>query len=171
RGQVFVAERPVFPVTVKRRRLQIKIAQPQADSPPDVGAASRHAQPSLPTEGLVVGGSVRLFEVVAKPVVGVLVARPQLRLHGARLADQLRGAIAVLEVEGTLVLAEVFVAVLAAGVHQGHLEPGLRQPFAGPPARGARAYHDHVELTLRLVSHQTSSGFIGATYDLAGPNL
>src|SRR5439155_3768604 len=162
-------DRPVPSVADKRPGLQIKVAQPQADSPPDVRAASRHAQPPVPTEGLVLGGGVGLFDVVAKPVVGVLVAGSQLRLHGTRLADHLRGAVAVLEVEGTLVLAEVLVAMLAAGVDQRHLEPGLRQPFARPPAGSARAYHDDVELILRLVSHQTSSGYIVADHGLDGP--
>src|SRR2546426_4530829 len=77
RGQVLVADRPVFSVTVERRGLQIEIAQPQADSAPDVGAASRHAQASLPTEGLFLSRGVRFLQVVAKPVIGVFIAGPQ----------------------------------------------------------------------------------------------
>src|SRR5260370_39391149 len=107
RLDVFVAERPVFAVTIERGGFEIPIAEAQTDAAPDVSSSARHAQATHPVKGLVGGRCIRLFQIVDEPVERIFVANAEFDLDRAGLADDFRRAVAVLEFEHWLVFTEI----------------------------------------------------------------
>ena len=117
---------------------------------PDVGASTDHAHAALPAERLVVGGGVRLLDVVREPVVVPLAARVAVALLRPRLANQFARLVAVFQLERRNVLGEVVVALRLSRFEQRDLDAGFGEPLGGPSTRGARADHDHIELDVRF---------------------
>ncbi len=153
RLDVFVAERPVFTIAVERSRLEIPVAEAQADSSPDVGAPTGHAHAAHPVKGLVAGSGVRLLDIVDEPVVRIFVANAEFDLDGPRLANEFVGLVAILELEFGLVLGEILVGLRAAGFEKGDLQSGFRKAFAGPTPGSSGANHDHIKCLIFPLGH------------------
>ncbi len=133
-GEVGVGKRPVLTEAVEGRGLEVEVGVAVALPAPDVRAASDHAGPPLPAEGLPFGGGIGLLEVVHEPVVVVLATRVAILLLGPRLADQVVGLVAIGQLEGGLVLGVVGGREHAARVEKPDLEAGFGQA-AWPPSR------------------------------------
>ena len=151
---VFVAERPVFAVTIERGGFEIPIAEAQADAAPDVGAAARHAKATHPVKGLVGRSCVWLFQIVDEPVERILVANAEFDLDGAGFSDDFRRSVAVLELERGLVFGEILVGLQAAGFQQRDLQAGFREALAGPASGSTGADDDDIIRMVLLLRHK-----------------
>ncbi len=151
---IFVAERPVFAVTVVRGGFEIPIAEAQAYAAPNIGAAAGHPQATHPVEGLVGGSGVRLFEVVDEPVVVVFAADLKFGLDGTRLADDFFGEVAVFEFERWLVFGEILVGLWTASFEQRDLQAGFSKALAGPASGSAGTDHEDIVGLLFLFRHR-----------------
>src|SRR5258708_6852785 len=152
---VFVTERPILAVTVKRSRLEIPIAKAQADAAPNVGAAPGHAQAAHPVERLVRGHCVWFFEIVDEPVVGIFVANSEFDLDGPRLADEFRGLVPIFELKFWLVLREILIGLRTAGFEESNFEASFRKAFASPASGSAGTDHDDIKGMSFLLRHKT----------------
>src|SRR5437879_13314056 len=99
RLQILVTQRPILSEAIPGRSLEIEIAEAKANTPPDVRAPTCDAHPAQPTEGLVRRCSVRLFQVVAEPIVVVFRAGVTKLLNRPSLPDHFWGPVPVPELD------------------------------------------------------------------------
>src|SRR5262249_56455922 len=111
-----------------------QIAQPQADAAPNIRAASGHSQATLPAERFPLRCCVRLFQVIADPLVVRLHAGVAVFLDRARAANDGFGTLAIGELENRFVLIEVRVRLRAPASTSATFAPASdRRLQAHPP--------------------------------------
>ena len=120
--------------------LEIQVAQAVALTAPHERPAADNSQP-LPRKRLIGRRTVRILEIVDKPVVVVLHACVALLLYGPRL-EPVERYVPVLEMKRRHVLREFFRRDIAAGFENRDAQTGLGKTFRGPSARGTRSDHD-----------------------------
>src|SRR6266705_5553465 len=155
RLDIFVSERPIFPIAVVRSRLEIPIAVAQAEAAPNVGPPAGNAHATHPKERLVGRGGVRFLEIVDEPV-GVVFAASESGLDRTSLAQDFRSHVAIFQLERGLVLGEILVGLRFAGFEESYPQSGFRQPSARPSAGSAGTYNNDVVKAVLFFRHSVS---------------
>ncbi len=123
RRDIAVTERPIFAVAVLRSGFEIRFAETQTHTSPDVGAATRHPKAAHPVKWLVFGRCVWFLEIVDEPVIVVFAANIELGLNWTRLANNVGREVSIFQLECGLVLGEVSITLWTSCLKQGDSQP------------------------------------------------